>query len=54
MSWILLLLLLHAGVSTNGTIGKSWILLTMLLRTGVSTIGTGRYRGGEFCIELTV
>ena len=40
MSWILLLLLLHAGVSTIGTGGMSWILLPMILHTGVSATGT--------------
>ena len=36
MSWILLLMLLHAGVSTTGTGGMSWILSSMMLHTGVS------------------
>lgn len=35
MSWIFLLLLFHAGVSTIGTGGMSWILLSMLLHTGL-------------------
>ena len=54
MSWILLLLLFHAGVSTIETDGMSWILLSILLHTGVSAIGTGDDRGGEYCIEFTV
>ena len=35
MSWILLFLLSHAGISTTGTGGMSWILSSML-HTGVS------------------
>ena len=54
MSWILLLLLLHAGVSTIGTGGMSWILPSILLHAGVAAIGTGDDRGGEYCIEFTV
>ena len=51
MSWILVLLLLHAGVTTMGSGGISWILL---LHRAVSAIGTGDDRGGEYCIEFTV
>ena len=54
MSWILLLLLLHAGVSTTGTGGMAWILSSMMLHTGVLGIGTDEYRGGEYCIVFTV
>ena len=54
ISWILLLLLLHAGVSTTGTGDMSWILWSMLLHTEVSAIGTDDDRGGEYCIEFTV
>ena len=53
MSWILLLLLSHAGVSTTGTGGMSWILSSML-HTGVSAVGTDGDRGGEYCIVFTV
>ena len=47
MSWILLLLLLHAGVSTTGTGGMSSILPSMMLHTGVSPTGTDDHYGGE-------
>ena len=53
-SWILLLLLLRAEVSTIETSGMSRILSSMLLHTGVSAIGTGDDRGGEYCIEFTI
>ena len=54
ISWILLLLLLHAGVSTTGTGGVSCILSSMMLHTGVSGTGTDDDRGGELCIVFTV
>ena len=54
LSWILLLLLLHAGVSTIGTGGMTWKLSSMLLHLGVSATGTGGDRGGEYYIESTV
>ena len=53
MSWILLLLLSHAGALTTGTGGISWILSPML-HTGVSAAGTDGNRGGEYCIVFTV
>ena len=53
MSWILLLLLSHAGVSTTGTGDMSWILSSML-HTGVSAVGTDGDRGGEYYIVFTV
>ena len=53
MSWILLLLLSHAGVSTTGTGGMSWILPSMMLHTGVSAIAKDDDRG-EYCIVFTV
>ena len=54
MSWILLLLLSHAGVSTTGTGGMSWILSSIMFHTGASAIGTDGDRGGEYCIVFTV
>ena len=51
MSWILLLLLLHTGVSTIGIGGMSWILLLLLLHTAVSIIVMGSNREREYCIE---
>ena len=54
VSRILLLLLLHAGVSTTGTGGMAWILWSMLLHIEVSAIGTDDDHGGEYCIEFTV
>ena len=53
MSWIMLLLLLYAEMSTIGTGGLFWILLSMLLHKGVPTIGTGGDRREEYCIKLT-
>ena len=54
MSWILLLLSLHSGISTTGAGGMSWVLLFIMLHTGVSGIGTDGNRGGEYCIVFTV
>ena len=54
MSWILLLLLSHAGASTTGTGGMSWIQSSMMLHTGVSASGTDDDRGGKYCIVFTV
>ena len=54
MSWIQLLLFLHAGVSTTGTGGISWILSSMMFHTGVSVIGMDDNHGGEHCIVSTV
>ena len=54
MSWILLLLLIHAGVSTIGIGGMSWMLSSMMLHTGVSAIETDEDHGWEYCIEFTV
>ena len=54
MSWILLLLLLHAGVSTTGTGGLSWMLSSMMLHTGVSAIGMDDDCRGEYYIVFTV
>ena len=53
MTQILLLLLLHVGVSTIATGGVSWILLPMLLHTRASAIRTCGNRR-EYCIESTV
>lgn len=41
MSWVQLLLLMHAGESTTGMGATSWSLLLLLLHNGVSTIGMG-------------
>ena len=54
MSWILLLLLWHAGVSTDRRGDMSWILSSMMLHTGVSAIGMDYDYGGEYCIEFIV
>ena len=54
MSWILLLLFLHAGASTVGAGGMSLILSSIMLHTGVYAIGKDEDRGGEYCIEFTV
>ena len=51
-SWVLLLLLLHTGVSTIGTGGMSKILLLLLLYTEVSTIGTSGGCRRKYYIEL--
>ena len=50
---MLLLLLLHAGVSTIGTGGMSWLLSSVMLHTRVSAIGTDDERGGQQSIEFT-
>ena len=51
-SWILMLSLLHAGVSTIVTM--SWILWSMMLHTRASATGMDDGHRGEYCIELTV
>ena len=53
-SWILLLLLLRAEVSTIETSDMSRILSSMFLHTGVSAIGAGDDREGEYCIEFAI
>ena len=54
MSWILLLLLSHVGVSTTGTSGMSCILSSIMLHTGVSAIATNEDHGGDYCNVFTV